>query len=504
MKEKLKNKLLIAIAIITTVLSVFNLGLMFGQVVYAEDEVDLFPDIDDQYQIGADAWDWFHADFFQNYLSTMPQIPVSPEDDYIFFNTENYYKSGNNTFNSIMSYYFCLGEASAVKKEKTIEWYTGDYFRVYYQGGSGMNGNVNINYLLSTNTYLKGKKLIYDIETGIFTLYILGTNNEAVPYYMPNYNSEDGSFFGVRNFETNITDFDDSLKLEITFNPALEGVVDRSFISDGQTYYKKSLEMTVKNVSNSNVQYSIGIFPASCTTFDPQQAVFVYFRPDMVYSPDLTNEINFNNETVNLMSKNTYVHWLAPGEANYQTFNYSQLPLQQNTQYRVLAIACKTPYMYGSELSINGYEDIYEDLYHINADSYEVVYDSLFSIGFLKDVPYDYKDKSNGVVPYKNYDDFNSNQYSYWEYTDENGDLQSGHNNLWTDKDSFIHNPSDFGGYGDRVISDNYTDVFTNKATGFFAFLQSALLLMPPEINALMTFTVIAVCFVIILKFVRG
>jgi len=64
MQEKLKNKLLIAIAIITTVLSVFNLGLMFGQVVYAEDEVDLFPDIDDQYQIGADAWDWFHADFF--------------------------------------------------------------------------------------------------------------------------------------------------------------------------------------------------------------------------------------------------------------------------------------------------------------------------------------------------------------------------------------------------------------------------------------------------------
>lgn len=469
------------LATFSALLFIFYLGYYCGSV-YAETEVD---------------YPYMHYEGYQNMITNSS------------FNKENefvYFYSKNNVDEDTVQYgffYFDLQDTPVqINGDEVIFGGTSDKDIKTFFFQQGTNNGI-LPDTINVNQVSYFSKLKINFKTKECNIYRL-VNGQEKPWVFSNITDENGSPYSMFNFYTNIEELDDSIRLEVTFNPALEGVVDRSFISDGQTYYKKSLDMVVKNKSNFNIQYSLGIFPASCTTFDPKQAVFIYFRPDMVYSIDLTNEINFLNEKANLMSKNTDVHWLAPGEANYQTFNYSQLPLEQNTQYRVMAIACKTPYMYGSEVSINGYEDIYEDLYQINWDSYELVYDKVFSIGYLKDVPYDYNDKSNAVVPYKNYDDYQSNQYSYWEYTDENGELQAGHNNLWTDKNSFIHNPSDFGGYGDRVNSDNYTDLFTNQATGFFGFLQSALLFMPPEINALMTFTVIAVCFVIILKFVRG
>jgi len=432
---------------------------------------------------------------------------INPEEDFLFFSS---WHNNSDARAYVISLYACLENVPATVTDSSIEFVSDSGFEVYYGYIYSTTNN-------TSDWYYPGKvdgsnrftcyKLVYDKLTENFIFYTRSSVSAPIsPFIMSDYNKSDGTFYSVDNFYTNIEEFKEPEKMiEVTFTPELSGTIDRSFTKEGQLYYSKTIDMQVKNVSKTNIQYKIGIFPSNVTEWDDQKAIFIYFRPDTVYSSDLTNEQNFKLELPNLMSKNTYLHWLAPRESNYQTFNYSQLPLEQNTEYRVLAYAIETPYLYGSEMIVSDYEEVYEDLFQLNAGNFKKEFDSVFKIKYLADVPYDYNDDSNGVVPYKSIDDFHDNIYSYWASTDENGQLQAGGNNRWSGNNNWVKYPSSSGsGIPSRVQNKNDTETIVAHADGFSYLIKSFMALFPPEIQALFTFTCVAVVFVIILKFVRG
>lgn len=446
--------------------------------------------------------------FYQTYADMQEDISnINPDDDFIYFYSKNIASDG---MAYVAYFYACLEGVEVTVSSDTIEFNSVNGFYVYNPMIYAYRFPSDDWYMyrdFTNDDFFKCYKLIYSKVTENFLFYTKSSGTSPIqPYVKENYTKSDGTFYSVDNFYTNIEEFKEPEKMiEVTFTPELSGTIDRSFTKEGQLYYSKTIDMQVKNVSKTNIQYKIGIFPSNVTEWDDQKAIFIYFRPDTVYSSDLTNEQNFKLELPNLMSKNTYLHWLAPRESNYQTFNYSQLPLEQNTEYRVLAYAIETPYLYGSEMLVSDYEEVYEDLFQLNAGNFKKEFDSVFKIKYLADVPYDYNDDSNGVVPYKSIDDFHDNIYSYWASTDENGQLQAGGNNRWSGNNNWVKYPSSSGsGIPSRVQNKNDTETIVAHADGFSYLIKSFMALFPPEIQALFTFTCVAVVFVIILKFVRG
>lgn len=513
-KEILKKFIAVYLAAFSGLLFIFYLGYYCGSV-YAED--DLFSDIADDMKIDKDAADWFHKEFFLDRLGSS----LSPDDDYIFFNTENY----EDKYNFIMSYYFCLGEAIAVKTNSEITWTaSGDYFKVYYHGGQGRDGQTGINYNLNQSTYLKGSRLVFDLSSSTYRLYVIGSDGKETPYYIYRFNHDDGSFFGIRNFETNIEEIESLNKLQIVFTPKFEGEVNRALEGDSN-YTAKSFSFQVINNTAHPYQYALGIFPeyisVSPSTFTgaAASANWLYMTQQYVISQDLTQKDYWSyNNNYTTLSKSTIWHPINSGNSDYGYINYSQVAIEANVKYRVVCVAfpCSegqsSTYLKSSELFydpayLEGLEDYFDYTNQININSGHVVCDQIFYISDLSDVPYNPNDTwGSWQTPYESYEDYKEALYSYNDVVDADGKVISQGQNLWSDKNSYIHNISGGSSGSNRVpveVSSD-TSAFIQSSNGIVAFFGNVLTIFPPEITTILLFGVTAIVFVIILKFIRG
>lgn len=317
------------------------------------------------------------------------------------------------------------------------------------------------------------------------------------------YDTSLGSHVIVDHVTTNIDEITSSpFDIQVNFSPALSGEVDRSFLANGQTCYSQSITMTVKNNSRTSIQYSMAIYRADDIYYD--NPVFRYLSAGgFVYSSDLTNQQNYFNQVPRLFYKKSQWLYLAPHEQTVQVIKYSQLPLEQQKNYRVVVKAVATNFDYATDFVMQEFDDVYSDLYQLPSST--IVYNSVFSIKYLADCPYDYNDTSNGITPYKSNDDFQRAYYTYSQYADDNGVIQNGGFNLWDNPDSWVHHPN--GTSTERIrFSDSSVDsgTFIRESNGILAFFSNFFGFLPPEIRALFTFGVTAIVAVIIIKFVRG
>lgn len=515
-KEILKKFIAVYLAAFSALLFIFYLGYYCGSV-YAED--DLFSDIPDNYKVSEDACDWFKVDFFRERLGSK----LNPDDDYIFFNTVNY----RENYNSIMSYYFCLQDTVVNITESSITWYaTGEYFYIYHHGGTGRDGEPAINWNLSESTYIKGHSLVYDITSDTFYInYVKNTSTgESAPWYMIDFTKEDGSPYVVRNLETNIEEIESLDKLQIVFTPKFEGEVNRVLEGDSN-YTAKSFNFQVINNTNKNYQYALGIFPeyisVSPNTFSGAiaSATWVYMTQHYVVSNDLTKKDYWNySSNYKTLSKSSMWHSVKSGGSDYGFLNYSQLPIEQNVNYRVVCVAfpCSDGqsegYLKASEIFydpsyLEDLEDYYDYSNSIDINSGHVVCNQIFYIKDLSDVPYNPNDTFlSDQLPYQKYEDYQNAYYSYNDVVDSDGKVVSKGQNLWSDKNSYIHNISVPGSSSNRVpveVSSD-TSAFIQSSNGIVAFFGNVLTIFPPEITTILLFGVTAIVFVIILKFIRG
>lgn len=516
MQEKTKNKLLIAIAIITTVLSVFNLGLMFGQVAYADD-TEVVEEIPADLKIADDACNWYMFDWWKSELEEKQLY--NENNSVVFFNTVNYVlqTDGKWTHNTA-SYYFRLEEATMIENGSEITFNAiGEYFTVYWTIQYGAIGSESDKETVDTTSYLKGRQLIYDMANNTFKL-ILTTG----PHYRKDFNNVDGTFIGVRNIYTNILELDTTVNVITTITPNLSGTVDLNRTIDGTTYKGSSFKIRFENHSSFPVQVrwyarrtglgrlsTDNLFQYGNLNIKNDCAAMI-FQHGNVYTKNMNSQTWFDSNLTMTQMKNS--EWFSLGtneNNNYKEIeiSYTSTSFQPNVSYT----------WYTEALRIGTYGSVYEVFYSGSTGenpypkNHAVDIDGLTlcqSDTFQFTSQYTYTYQSSGVGSDASCvgsdEDYLINTYSSSGRSDtvgsEGGD--SSYKNLYLDKTSWLHE------YSNEKWTNSggseYTDVLLRDANGFTSFIKSAFNIFPPEVNAVIVFTFIAVGFVIILKFVRG
>jgi len=450
---------------------------------------------------------------------------INPEEDFLFFSS---WHNNSDSRAYVISLYACLENVPATVTDSSIEFVSDSGFEVYYGYIYSTTNN-------TSDWYYPGKvdgsnkftcyKLVYDKLTENFIFYTRSSSSAPIsPFIMSDYNKSDGTFYSVDNFYTNIEEFTEVEKLDIIFTPSFEGEVNRALEGDSN-YTAKSFNFQVINNTDKNYQYALGIFPeyisVSPNTFSGAivSATWVYMTQHYVVSKDLTQKDYWDyNSNYKSLSKSSMWHAVKSGGSDYGFLNYSQLPIEENVNYRVVCVAfpcsdeqsegfLKATEIFYDPAYLEDLEDYYDYSNKIDINSGHVVCDQIFYIKDLSDVPYNPNDTFfDFQVPYQNYDDYQDSFYSYNDVVDSDGKVVSKGQNLWSDKNSYIHNKSGSSSSSNRVPVEVNADTsaFIQSSNGVLAFFSNVLTIFPPEITAIMIFGVSAIVFVVILKFIRG
>lgn len=335
-------------------------------------------------------------------------------------------------------------------------------------------------------------------------------------------------------FESDISDFSDSLNVSVEFQPDLSGSVDRT-ITDGSgaSGLSQQLKMIVTNNSRCAIQYdmqivkteqnnlrdwtSLGSYSSAQefneAVFD-DDPIFIYYDNDWVYAHSLDDSGSYFNGIPTKQQKSTQYHYLAAGASDDVTFNYSQINLQEGCSYTVTVRAVKCDYDCASELLINAIEDVYPEMKQISLGDLEVVYSSSFSMLQYKDVKYDPSDSSNGVVPYDgskglSFKERYANSYNAVQNSSGQVDYKS--KNLYDDPNSFWNKTYDPSSYS--TLYPNYRTGFSNtpssvnnlsaSISNFGSFLQSIFSYFPSGVFAIFNLALVMVVIIAIIKVVR-
>lgn len=334
------------------------------------------------------------------------------------------------------------------------------------------------------------KKITFNPSTG------------SINYEFDGYYGSYISKFTLLKYETNIPEFDDSMKVNVTFKPNLSGEIDRKVSSSsGETGLSESFSMSVENLSSGNIQYKMYIYN------NLDEEVFRYMAKEWVYSFDLNHAVNATHtflsaDKVALQYKPSYVHLVTSKEVDTQIIKWCQLPLDENAKYTVVVEAAPIDLDLASEIYMgNG-----DNSYVIRSDNYEEVFRSSFYVSNLSGVSFNPDDFSNGLIP-ATPDNLNElvNQRDAIKYNDGTFDFKN--------YNSFADPNSPYNKYGDGVgTGNNYT--FSGSYSGgssnfnfrnllassssFFSFLSASLGYFPPVLLdcvglALLSFIVLAI-----------
>ena len=327
-----------------------------------------------------------------------------------------------------------------------------------------------------------------------------------------------------------------ALNVEVIFNPALVGVVDREIDNNGVKSYMSELKMTVINHCSYPIQFKMDITakeqtntrpsntPANYNTYYSNDPVFKFYKQNWVWNKSgLTADPNDSSDLGNVWSdiptkfnKASEWHYLAARSTNNQTFKYSQINLQEGVEYTVTVYACRCDYDMASENFIDDYsENVQEQIgfepdqqshsvtvdadsqyKQLNKSSVEIVYRSDFSMLHYSDVVYNPNDTSNGVLPYNGYDGSApsqkyNNSYNAWEDLDGNKG--------YTNKDGLPgYSP---GGYSSGTVQLNgdYNGVLAQTST-VFLFISSVLGFFPTDIFIVLNICLWSIVIIVIIR----
>ena len=472
------------------------------------------------YAVSEDDYLYFQYDGFQNSIISQD---FNKDNHFVYFYSKKEIQQSSGIFTQYGIFYFDLQDVPFVKNGDEYLFGTTDSdIKLYFYQLSSTNGS-NLSDSIQVTTFSKYHKVKINFATNECNIYKL-VNGKAEPWVFGNITDENGAPCGMYNFYTNIEELENHDKLQIVFTPKFEGEVNRALESDSN-YTAKSFNFQVINNTNKNYQYALGIFPeyisVSPGTFSGAiaSATWVYMTQHYVVSNDLTQkdywEYSSNYKT---LSKSSMWHPVKSGGSDYGFLNYSQLPIEENVNYRVVCVAfpCSDGqsegYLKASEIFydpsyLEDLEDYYDYSNSIDVNSGHVVCDQIFYIKDLSDVPYNPNDTFlSDQLPYQKYEDYQNAYYSYNDVVDSDGKVVSQGQNLWSDKNSYIHNISVPGSSSNRVPVEVNADTsaFIQSSNGVLAFFSNVLTIFPPEITAIMIFGVSAIVFVIILKFIRG
>lgn len=389
--------------------------------------------------------------------------------------------------------------------DSDIPLYDSSFIVHYY----GIYGRCSFTYDSSSDKYSNfvspsvsyGQNLVYYKNTGS---YYVASN---IYFSVADYDNQDYCNERYYYYQcTNIPDFplffdyeaaDSALNVDVVFNPNLSGTVDRSMIAeDGSTYLRSNFTMVVYNHCKYPIQYTMDIRPvASHTDF-----VFRYYENDWVYAPKIDSAGDFWNQIPQKQQKATNCHYVLSGRTDVVNFNFNQINLIEGVEYVVEVYAARNDYGYASELAVSSVEEVYPELYQVQNT---LVYQSQFSMKQYSDVKYDPTNTSNGVLPY----DFELGQkyeHSYNAVEKEDGEVDYTGKDVYSDKDSWYHNPIDDntqgGSFSSSTTSSNGFSNFAKSFQNFFGFIRYMFNFFPKEAKTIFTIGFSAITIIALVK----
>ncbi len=380
----------------------------------------------------------------------------------------------------------------------------------YWQAGCPVGSNNIENYGRNNTLH----KLVYYKGTGVIEIYKLSSGT----YYKQSVYTGD-----VVTFSTNIFNYKSGLDIEVTFNPPLNGSLDRIVDQNGVPAESNYFSMKIVNNTRSAVQFMFAIVPkGNPLTFsskamfsngiDMQSAKAVYYFTcnEWVYAPIITS----NTDQINSKLEKTYNqscswHYIASGSEYNRSFNWSQINIKKDVEYDAVVLAIPTTYDKPSRCFVYKSFEHYLDV----ADGKEV-YRSTFSVA--NPVPYDSScsefdnNPNSGLL---NKDVNNASAY----VDSETGDVvvkdvsaQEYRDNVNNWEPGLIEkeiNGFDFGSLLDGSFSfSNLTGSFQNVFSGassIFGFFGSFFSFMPSWFWAILLFGIVCLVIIGIIKALR-
>lgn len=304
------------------------------------------------------------------------------------------------------------------------------------------------------NVTLTFHKVVFDFSTNTFQFYDTSLN----PL---NFNVFSNEFIDYRtNFdEYNSSDFG----LSFEFAPELNGNVDRSYERDGITYYSDSFIMGVTNHTNQNYIYNF------CIT-EGDNVVYQFLSYEWKNDFDIKDTEHYRDALFS--SKLQYVgsdwHLVLANTSIVQRFKWSQLNIKANTLYTVECYSYPVNTDHVPRLQLRSYLDEPGQIPE-HTDDVVLSFTSTFSVNYLGDVVYDYNDNSNGIIPYKDSEDYYKARLSRLATKDkETGEVDYTDYSAYDDPDSWYNNDTF------RKNQDRINEIFDDVKAGNRTFSDSS------------------------------
>ena len=308
-----------------------------------------------------------------------------------------------------------------------------------------------------------------------------------------------------------------ALNVEVSFSPALVGVVDREIDNNGVKSYMSELKMTVINHCSYPVQYKMDITAKNqtnsrpsgstdYTTYYDDDPVFKFYSEDWVWNKSgLAADSSDSNDLGNIwsdvpfkMEKGSEWHYLGSRLTKNQTFKFSQINLRQGVEYTVTVYACPSLNDYATENFTSNISDIND--YTLDSSTIEVVYQSDFSMLQYDDVVYNPNDDSNGVLPFNGYDGSAPSEkydksYKAWESLDGNVSYQN--------KDGLpSYHTYGSGGSNYVALDGNYNNLIA-KTSGVYIFISAVLSYFPTDIFIVLNIALWSIVIIVIIRRIK-
>lgn len=375
-------------------------------------------------------------------------------------------------------------------------------------------------YLSNSNRYTQINKIIYDYNNHTMELW----QEDDTEVYKTFTNIVEM----VSTFPNVYSDTDD-MSISVEFTPELVGEVDRMRYIESENDYDEMdyFKFKVTNNSKFPVQFQLFIVPKGSEDYDGisgfSNAAFVFMEKEWVYSLDLTNYVNYTNGTTRKQYKYTDWQYLASGETCVRRVNFSQTSIVKNREYtvRVRAVPCEFDCASEAGSSSSGYSDSFlEDKGFSSVDEYfsyqkyydhlkkEIVYTSDFYMASNYDITYDSNDYSNGIAPVGSEYMYESLDKSLSAFLDNQGEQVIEDIGYNSENAPVQFDDSDFdyvaaqNAFSNNANSNNFN--FTQQTSGYFSMLQMVLSWFPSWYWGLVSFGLLSVVIIGIIKVIGG
>lgn len=376
-------------------------------------------------------------------------------------------------------------------------------------------------------------------ETYTFSVrsFKFNSNDETITFYS---GSDFTSAVWLPGFETysqfytNIWDAVGSSMPDVTveFSPDLSGNVDRNVVtSSGSKSLLQELNMKVTNNSSFPVQYRMwiekkdqitsrtlhgdlnGDYKAFYESSYDDDPVFVYYSNASVYDIVAENSMQeeFNPQDVTKYTKATDWHYLAAGQVDDVTFDFSMINMTEKTSYVCKVWAYKCDYDCASTRLYNPQSEGFPaaaEFKQVDMTYFTEAYNSTFLMLQYSDIKYDPHKKSDKVLPYDGTKGISSAQqynYSYDAKVDKDtGEQLIGHKDLYNDPNSWVNKKIDMTGSYDSSFSGDYSiSSFSGMFSQVFGSVNMFLHYVPSSIMSVFVFGFSCIVVIAIIKAVR-